>query len=469
MSRKTDRTRLLVGLALAAALAACSDDEKPAPVAMDEPDASANNGTPPGPDWTLGTLEEGGVGYQPDLVVLPDGTPAAAYYVATGQDAGPCPNFGDGATDGVRWPIHYATLDGASWSVEVVAEPFFLGQPPGLSLAVGPDGAPAIAALSGDPLGEPQRYCGANDVGLYTRTGTGTWDVTTAVTSSGQAASGQPGSDFGEVVGYWPSLAFDNDGAPAIAYKDVHSGSIQSDDLRRADLELAWRRGGWDAIPVVIGKGSGDFNRILFDADNNPYIAYYTPWETTEGSNLGVWMTRSVDGGTTWESVQLFTKGTAQGPDTAFDADGTLHLIFYNSTKGFPQLATLDDPDAFTSVSNGWSLQDLGDSRYDEGYASSIALSPTGALAVAYYRCGRAVNGLGECSAAEDALVFVWRDGATWIREVVDNTSDGGQCGQKPSLAFDATGRAVIAYTCEVFVDGALEPQMKYAIRKALP
>jgi len=46
------------------------------------------------------------------------------------------------------------------------------------------------------------------------------------------------------VVGFWPALAFDQNGNAAIAYRDVHTGVLQSDDWRRADLELAFGSGG---------------------------------------------------------------------------------------------------------------------------------------------------------------------------------------------------------------------------------
>ena len=214
-----------------------------------------------GPDadpWTVEEVTQGAVGRELDLAVLPGGQPALAYFATEGFDDGPCTEIAEDPPMRVRWPLSYAQrgADG-TWVVERVDDVLLLGIPRGLDLEVSPSGAPTIATMTGTPVAQI-RYCGANDVGLYTRGAAGDWPLETAVVDSGQAATGEAASDYGDVVGYWPALAFDPQGNPAVAYKDVHAGGMQSDDFRRADLELAWRRGGWQALPC---RWTGDTAR----------------------------------------------------------------------------------------------------------------------------------------------------------------------------------------------------------------
>ena len=424
----------------------------------------------PGEAWTVSTLDAQGGGLHIALASAPSGQLGAVYFPVSGQDDGPCEelNF-DSPPLRVRWPLTYAQLEGQQWVKQVVANPLYVGQPTGLDLGFYADGTPVIATMTGDPLAE-QRYCGVNDVGLMARRGAA-WQTETAVTNSGQARTGEAGSDFGEVVGYYPSLAFDRSGQPAVAYKDVHSGSIQSDDRRRADLELAWRQGGsWRAIPVDYGTGAGNFNKLAFDLQDRPVIAYYVPTESLDMTRQGIWATRSSDAGQTWERVQLYNLSTSERPALAIHPQtGAPHVLYYQARKGYPTLATLTDDDKFGSLAQGWSLEDIGDSRYDEGYSPAIAFSPEGTLAVAYYRCTKSIGTLGDCTSDDDALIFAWRDGQEWVREVVDEGDVGGVCGQRPSLTFDADGYAVIAYRCEVEVEGRLQSQIKFARRKSLP
>ncbi len=455
--------------ALCALTAGCGGGETPEPDAGTQTDTGRREPPTGRSKWTRGTLAAEGALH----IVLasgPSGEVGAALFANDGVDDGDCDELDvDVPPTRRRWPITYSEWDAAAqtWTSEEVVRPLYVGAPTGLDLGFSTSGEPQIAAMIGDPL-PLYRYCGANDVGLLTRSG-GSWSEEVAVANSGEAATGEPGSDFGEVVGYYPALAYDASGAPAIAYKDVHSGSIQSDDRRRADLELAWRRGGgWSALPVDFGLGAGDFNQLLFDRSGAPVISYYVPTESLEGARQGVWVTRSQDEGLTWPRVQLYNQANTERPAmVADDETGELHVLFYQSEKGYPALATFDSEGDFESASDGWAIQDLGDSRYDEGYSPSLAISPTGRLAAAFYRCTRSTEGLGECSVGSDAVIFAWRDGdGTWSQEVVDEGEDDGFCGEAPSLAFDQGNRPVIAYRCD---EDGTKGSIKFAVREALP
>jgi hypothetical protein len=342
-----------------------------------------------------------------------------------------------------------------------------MSNPRGLDFAWAPDGTASIAAMTGEPVEQPS-YCGANDVGLFRRNGAGDWSLETAVVSSGEAATGETGSDYGEVVGYWPALAFDSTGAAVIAYKDVHAGGLQNDDRERADLELVRGGGGWTATAVDIGRGAGDYNSVAIDSRDRAIIAYYNPVESQAGPQLGIWAARPAEDGASFEKVRLFNEASADGPSVLVHPDDDLaRVLFYNSSEGYPQLATQLSEAEFTSIGAGWEMTDIGDARYDAGYDASLAVDPSGQLAAVYYRCAKVVDGLGNCSPADDALIFAYEDAGVWSREVVDAGGDG-LCGRHPSLDFDDDGYAHIAYECEELVGGELQTQIKYARRKPL-
>lgn len=458
---------ILVGL-LAATSVACDDGSTNTPA--EDTQERDRKVAPPENHWTVSTAVAGGVGTQVDLDVDSNGTIGIAYYSASGHEDGTCDALGiPDPPIQVRWTLTYAELTGDSWSTEIVDEPLLLGEPVGLDLEYAPDGRATIAAMNGLPVAQI-RFCGANDMGYFERQSAGNWTSSTAVATSGQAATGEAASDYGDVVGYWPSLAYAPNGDVAIAYRDVHSGGMQSDDLRRADLEIAWGNGGGNfrAIPVDFGRGAGNFNSLVFDAQSVPYIAYYTPTQDIDEPQLGIWVTRSLDQGATWEQVQLFSTGTSEGPTAAFGPDGVLNVIYYKSSQRYPELARLVDPLAFDDVSVGWELSSIGDKAYDEGYTPSIAIHSDGTIAAAYYRCAKGLSEPGKCSANEDALVFTWsKDGVTWTQEVIDE-GEVGSCGNTPSLAFDADGAPVVAYQCYIMVDNKLVSEVRFARRDPL-
>jgi hypothetical protein len=432
---------------------------------------TAKSDTPaPPPTWTSELVATGQGGRHVRLALGADGEPRVAWFATEGRAAGLCDAIVPDPPPAVTWPLYYAHRAAGAYPVETVADVLLVGTPVGLELAVGPDGASAIATLSGEPV-VPIRYCGASDVGYYTRAAAGTWSVATAVATSGEAASGEPASDYGDVVGYWPSLAFDSAGQPIIAYKDVHSGSIQSDDFRRADLEVAWRQdGAWRALPVDVGQGAGHFTRLLMDAAGRPVIAAFNPRDDLTTPQRGLWMYRSADDGQSWQRVRIFGGVTTERPSLALDpADGGLWVAWYDATDRLPYLAHLPATADFEDA-QAWQIEEIGDHRFNEGEHPSLAFAPDGRLALAYARCARATDAEGECNASVDGAVFALRaaDGS-FEREIVDGGSGPGSCGSYPNLAFGADGTAWVAYHCTVFEGGQLTDEVRLARRKALP
>lgn len=462
------------GLALGVFTAGCGGDD----AAEDEGPPSAKPRRPDEKEsaWSTGSVIAREAGLHVELVVTGEGRPAVAYYATEARDDGPCTEImGDDQPERLLWDLYYAEERGTGFQTETIAEVLSFNVPQGLDLAVDMAGAPVVAALTGGPH-VMLRFCSANDVGFYERTAANNWRVTTAVRSSGEAATGDEASDYGEVVGHWPGLAVDGStGETAIAYKDVHAGGIQNDDLERADLEIALGRGGsWQALPIDWGAGAGSYNRALFDRDGRIVVLSYNPVESRTDDRHGLWVSRSADGGQTWEQTRLLRAPQLHAGSIALDPDGRLHVVYYDVTRGVPVLVSQRSTDGFLSLADDWQETTFGDTRYDEGYQPSLAFDASGALAVAYYRCANASAELGECAPADDALVFALRrpegdsEYGDFEYEVVDSGESEGACGQDPSLAFEAGGHAIIAYQCQALEGGALVDELHFARREAL-
>lgn len=412
-------------------------------------------------EWRVETVETGGVGALLDLEVTPEGGLAAAYFSTRATEDGPCDRLGDDPPIRQLFPLHYATSSGGGWSVETVYEPPIVGGPKALDLEYGPDGKASVATMSGKPL-ESLGYCGVHDLAWMVRDGGGSWSSETAVTKSGEASTDETSnvSDFGEVVGPWASLTFD-EGEPIIAYKDIHQGGRQSSDTKRADLEFARRSGGgWEAFPVDWGRGAGNGADIGIDGDGRLVIAYLLPVERQTADQLGVWVARSSDGGETWTKTRIYGGATPSSPSMVVREDGRIHVLIYNANRAFPQLMTLTDPSTFDSA-DAWETTDIGDGQYDEGYNPSLARTPDGGLAATYRRCGRASGSLGECKRAEDGVVFSHREDGNWTQEFVAG-GDDAFCGHVTSLVF-ADGSPTVAFRCNVRERGEVAAAVQVA------
>ncbi len=458
-------------VAAALLLVACGGDgggDAPAADTSARDTGVARDTATPPPTWTVTTVIGGDQGRQPRAAVLADGTPAVAFLSDGGAEGDLCDPAEPASGPRVVWTLSYAVApEGAAPVVEEVAAIPLLGAPRGLALAVDPAGDPVIAALTGEPSDAPP-YCGANDLGLYRREAGGAWVAEAVVSDSGRAVTGEAASDYGTVVGLWPALAFDPTGAAAVLYQDVHGGGLQADDFKRADLELAWGEGaGWRHLPVDWGKGAGDYNALAFDGAGRPLALTYNPREDLTASERGLWLLRSPDGGASWERVRLHDGGTPERPSLAVDpTTGRPWVAWYHGTHGLPYVAALVDEEGFDDRGAGWLVEEVGDHVYDDGVHPSLAVSPGGVVAAAWYRCARASAGLGDCTPADDALVFAWREDGEWIREVVDE-GEAGLCGLTPTLVFSGEA-AVIFYPCQVLGDDGFETELRVARRRAL-
>ncbi len=474
--------RLLIVLLLAA----CTDDEPPAAVedVVSGPETSFwdENGKQRSNKWSVETVDDSAVGTSIRMVIAPDGRVAFAYYSAGSKEDGPCEEIPqeEPPTRHV-WPLYFA-VEGAEdgvWERELIMEQLRIDNPVGLDL-IWPDGGnPMIATQTGEPLVQIF-YCGVNDLSLYTRSAPDTWAPEVAIVDSGEAVTGEAGSDYGYVVGHWPSLALDADGEPAIAYKDVHAGSVQTDDFNRADLEIARRSGGaWTTSAADIGRGAGDFTDLAFGSDGRPVIVHGNPTTDALDSGYGLWVTRllkeedqpegeppDVLPDAAWERVKLFEGKVFERPSMVIrDSDDAIFVAYYRPGKGLPYVAELLDTPALSTL-DAWNIQMVGDSGYDEGVHPSVALDADGNPAVAYYRCARIQAGIGNCSAGDDALVLSRRNVTEWTQTVVYSGGEG-LCGHFPNLAFDPAGSPVVGFRCAEEIDDEFAFTVKVARRKA--
>ncbi|MCB9544752.1 MAG: hypothetical protein H6706_02520 [Myxococcales bacterium] len=421
------------------------------------PDAAPPPRPPATSPWRTEVVAPGGVGLQPALARSPEGALALAFYAARGVPDGPC--VGLDAGEQIRWPILVARRADAGWTVEPVAAPIALGDPTGLALAFDPDGDLVLALPTGEPA-VMARYCGAHDLAVA-RASTG-FTPEVVVRESADAATGDAASDFGTVVGYWPALAFAPDGAAALAWKDVHAGSIQRDDRARADLEVARSDGaGWRLAPVDAGRGAGDHTAAAFDPAGRLVLADEIPVDEAD-DRLGLWVRRALDDG--FEAVRLWPLPTGGRPGLAFDAEGALLVAFHDAEAGRPMLARLADGAALTDPA-AWQLEAVGDPRYREGEGAQVAVSPQGFVTMAWRRCGRV--GDAACSSQHDATIFAWQADGAWTREVVEAGGDG-PCGFDPQLGFDAGGQAVVAWRCSRPAGDAFDFVVEAGVRAVL-
>jgi len=221
-------------------------------------------------------------------------------------------------------------------------------------------------------------------------------------------------------------------------------------------MEMAWAGsptgGGWNHYQIDENKGAGNFGQLVFDLQGRPIALQHNPTSSPTNNENGLWANRSSDNGTTWERVQINIGENRERPSAIVHPDtGETWIAYYRVADKLPYIARNTDPAQWTDVANGWSIENFGDNRFNEGIHPSIAVGRDGVVGVAYYRCGRSSDAT--CDPNDDAVVFAWWQDGEWTIEVVDE-GDEGRCGMNPALSFKSDGSAFIAYQCSVRIEG---------------
>ena len=442
-------------------------------------------------------LERAGI--QLNLTAAPDGTFAVAYFKRIDEQQ-QCtePILGDTYTESHQDVIRFAKYDGdTTWTVEDVAT-ISTVMLSGISMTYRGN-TPLVAYLGGTPFGGRQ-VCGGTD--LIVADGPGNWNETIVVAVSNEAAAGadcpkmQGICDFGDVVGLWPSIARSQDGSTiGVVYRDVHNGYTKDAD-DAADLEYAYSTGGgWSHEWIDLARGSGDFSSLAFGNDGEPAVAYYNgevgtvdlkspilfakrPWgEWTQpvmpcstnadcpngqacAGNECVCSTdshcegamRCIDNHRCSAVIDALDSGLKEKSiSLAVGPDGRYLVAYYDPDEQNLMLAHSEDGITWT--------RGIVDADGNTGQYPSIVILPnTNKPAIAYYRCAEYNPNDPRCNRNEDGPRFAYFKGeypldlttqSKWKKSYVSSSGDADSVafdGRHISLAVLPDGTVGVAY-----------------------
>lgn len=324
-----------------------------------------------GSGWDIDRVDSTGtVGKYSSIALDSDNDPYIAYYNDT--------------IDGLR----FASKSSGSWNKETI-EQFReeTGLYPGsyTSLAVSSSGRPYISYYEYD-INLDEGYL------KYATLTSGSW-VKEYVDKSA-----------GDNVGWYTSIALNDDGNPGISYYDAE----------RQNLKYARRSGGsWSRETVASSDNTGIYTSLVYDS-NSPRIAYY---DVTAGALNYVSWSNSRWNFTTVASSREVGLSTSLALDNA-DAP---HISYFNDSTDDLKLAS------WQGLS--WQISELDLNA--AGSYNAIALTAAGEPRIAYYR------------ADAGELWYYYTIGGTNYFELVDTNGD---VGQYVSLALDSLGQPHISY-----------------------
>lgn len=270
------------------------------------------------------------------------------------------------------------------WATTTVASTNDIGEY--CSLAFGPDGEPAIAAVDNT----------TNRLRFFRRNA-GTWTGEDADTDSytGRAAC----------------LVFDPEGRPTIAHL-----ATAHDQLR-----LAVRySGGWTREKAADTETSAtNAISLAYDPNGRPAIAY----QLIDGDALHDLYLARFDGNS-WSSTAVDTGTRIAGAPCALDfgPDGQPGIAYYDSTFDSVRLAT-------RNADGQWLRQATGTAG---GTRLAFAFAPNGQPAIVFY------------NATSGTLYFIRYAGTSWTQTSIDTTL--GSVPPSVSLRFGPDGQPAVAY-----------------------
>lgn len=345
--------------------------------------------------------------------------------------------------------LRYREFDGGSLKpAEVVAKVQLVY---GVSLAFGPDGQPVVTYLGGGR--DNSTFWLQSDLAVSYRSAAGTWTQRVPVTMSNQAATGNPLSDSGFLVGLNPSIVFSGSQA-LVAYRDGHQGNFGRQDWESSDVELAV--GGPTSWQYRMVAPSGD-NKLgygghiqLLMAGAQPAIIYDKAPESALATGSDIMFQRRGTDGATWTApVRVQAVENAQlGGSVAYDATVGFGVATLEKIGDKLTYVECDETSATKCAAAGdWSTPDPVFNSGTGGWYPSLAFDPVNhEPSIAFYNCalesGRNDTG---CNPNDDELVVSTRISGIWRETLVDA---GG--GWSPKLAYLSNGKRVILYRAPV-------------------
>ncbi len=445
-------TKRLMLLLLIVAVSGCGGDGDNLDVDTGVADSeTASDTEPEAEQWHIMMVDSSSIGMQTKIKTAPDNTVGIATFANESYEDGICTEVASNPPKKLKQSIYFASKKTAEpkWTVEKVADPVVVFAPSGLSLDYDGNGQAAVAYTGGKPQ---KQFCGANDAVIALRTKSG-WKNDTASRMSGDSKTGIVGSDEGMVVGYWPGLAYNSKGEPALIHKDVHFGALQSIDSKRADAEFAIKKGGkWVNEAIDAGAGAGDYGTVLFDQQERAVVFYYNPREEEQGKHFGLWAARRGQDGKWKDKVRLFNGVIHQEISAVFNqVTKEIVVAYYSADHKAVRISRLADSEDFADET-AWSNDVVGNAIYDEGQYVSLAITPSGKEVLAYHRCKKNSSVSDGCDDNDEAAVIAVHHGDNWDIEAIDQ-AEHGSCGEYTAVTVDSSGRVYVAYRCTVTDD----------------
>ncbi len=316
--------------------------------------------------------------------------------------------------------LRYARWDGAYWTVEDVTD---VSHARGLSLLHTRDGYPVIAYLDSDHEIGPE-WCAGTFLRVAVRTSAG-WQMTTVVPPT-QVVDGlcTPGEDCPvcEVNGLDPVLAQGPSGVVGLAFRRARytEGSLADPDTDQAFVEVQIEGGRVNpGLPQIVhrAEGAGFFSALQYATDESgwlvPHVAYLALGEFETGDAFGAWFARYDKTRDQWEKheIEPWEDWIAGAPLQMIIDNRDIYLLMYavraRHTSVLLDLTLLHSEDGGET----WDREYIVSTGRAGGYPS-LAMDPSGRLAVSFYQCGGAFEPT--CDPENDGLMFALREDTGW-------------------------------------------------------
>lgn len=402
----------------------------------------------------------GQAGFQTSLAVGPGGTVGVATLAWTDSKS-TCMTM-NGPAEARVYDVCFAeSAGGNTWKAVKLASEKYLSLT-GVGLAYAPNGDAAVAWTGNAKGVAPATLrCGASNLLLANGAG-GFFSPPKAIATTSQAKTIVPDQaasciqdvcNQGDATGYWPALAYDKSGQPAVAFRDLHFG-FATDDFASSDVEFA-PGPGYAITTVDVARGGGSYARLAFSPAGDPAIVHYNGERDVQSN--GIWLNR-VDGGTQKWTAQKIT-GARAGEQLGFaiSPKGLYALAFYDEAS--PRLAYLESANG-----TDWTAPADVDTDGITGQFPSLTFGPDGEPVIAYYRCRDYDPKDRSCDRDKDALLVARRAAGRWTVETV-SAETGVFDGLYPSIGF-SSGKAVIAYQTRSYDPSSMKSNFELHIAR---